>query len=264
MSNSEYNEKIDLFLEGKLSSEDANEIKEKMKVDPGFKKEVQVHRAALKGLQVLSQRKLKEQLNSLNSKKSSEKESLLKEINAQRQKDNIVKISYAALAACLVLGVLGVSRLWNFSESTVDITSILDKREQIELGVAGASAEQTLEMAEKAFNEGQYQKAIELFDQFMADYSTVERFDIKFNKAKALRYSGALKESEELLNYLISNSENHYLEDKPIWELSLVYLAAENYKKAKQELQIIIENPESNYYESAKELVMQIDKKMKS
>ena len=254
MSKEVYNEDIDRFLRGELEGQAANTIKKKMETDPAFKKEVEYHELLLLGIQTASQKDLKTQLLERNAK-----------IPGYERKDFlpsptlliIKRISLAA--AILFLGFL----LFKFINTDMfkgpekTIQAALNKKPEISLTSLGDNAN-TLKTAQDAFNDQNYESALQHFDQYLLNNPT--DYEALFYKGVALRYLRKSAEAEKVFTDLIASQEVHLFAENARYELALSYLQHQDFDKAIPLLNSIVENPSSDWKEEAEKLLKAANK----
>jgi tetratricopeptide (TPR) repeat protein len=247
---------IELYLAGRSSKKEKEEVEERMQNDPKFKALFEEVRKVIKGVEYSARNEL---LNKLR-----ETEKGLPEIVLEKKPRivRIKRIKYAIAIAATIALLIG-------SVYTILISRDDGSREDYLTNYYAPypniihpvqRAEDTLmtdeELAYYYYESEQYEKALELFLAFQEDSVNLE--STLFYLANIYMALGKYEDAIEKFNNLLNDSV--VFENQTRWYLSLCYLEDGNYDSAQQQLEQITKT-ENSYNERAVELMDKIKKK---
>jgi len=229
------------FFENALSEEERQAFDALMTSDENFRKEVALRQELQEVITLDDRETLKQELQALEQPKTSKKPWLL------------------PVAASVVI-LLGVSSFWFFGNQAQSTEDLFNSHfepyrnvvQPIERGDSSASPRVN---AFKAYEQGNYTEALNGFNELI---KTDNDPTIKFYKANTLLKTGNTEKAIVLLESNMKQTDS--LAEKHHWYLALAYIKNGNLEAAKTQLNLLLNNPDSEYKKiESKQLLKHLD-----
>ncbi len=262
---SEDNILIENYLKGLLSDKERKSFEERLKTDLEFYKEYKLEKELNSTLKENSWSFVDKEASEVAEYKEALKKEHLKklgetlsevsaEFNSKSKKPNRV-LYYLAAASIVVF--LGIQLFFNQNASNEDLyyTNVsLDKLPSFVTRDSHSEVQLKLVMGEQQFRKGNYQEALNLLETVLEDDKTNSLLYTYVGLAQT--ELGLYEESEKTFNDLIV----HNSQDAPIayWYKALICLKSERIDEALEQLTMITQNPDNDYYENALKLTENI------
>lgn len=254
---------IDDFLLGKLDEEQLKEFERLLEEDDGLKRETDLTRYIIKGLQKKGESAVLDEIQALSSKKELEKIVLNAE-KEHRKKSRKVLYSLVSIGVASIIFIIlyvGIQPAYTTDSLHKEYYKITSY-ENIPIRDGGVLSNEQLELKAKAgilFEKREYAQALVSYNKLLAELNTQSiPEDIKFYSAICMveigQYDNAIKELKSLYENGI------YFDDKAGWNLALCYLKKGNREDTKGILKNLIDN-DTEYKDVSKELLSKINKK---
>jgi len=239
---------IDRYLEGQLNAEDVILFEEKLKSDPEFAQDVEIHKMAINAIYVHSRDELKQKL---------------KDIHDNRVNRSLtVKFPYRIAASIAVIFLISSVVFYITMNRTPNYSKLFDEsfvpyQDMISQQSRGENNDDKLLINEamKYYNQKKFDKAVLLFDKIVKS---------KQSNDAVIYYYGisclGSKENNiaiELLSRLSENHESMFYEQSK-WYLALGYLYRKDKENTVKTLCDIIQNKTFNN-EKANDLLKEIE-----
>lgn len=240
-------ELIDRYLNRNLKGNELSEFEKMLSNNPGFRKEVNLHKEINAALREKDIMKLRHELRTIQAKP---KQNLNRNKVVNMFTPNRYLFGSVAAAASIILiigGILLFSKSDNVSKDSL-YSNYYNPEEAITIVRSGGNTEDvTLKEAMMAYQDKNYEDAIELFSKEPQNNLA------KFYMGLSYMETGNSEKAIELFNKLIAHQENLFVEQAE-WYLGLSYLKIDEYDKAK-ELLTKIANSDNIYQNDAKKIL---------
>jgi hypothetical protein len=240
---------IENFLLNRLSKEEQAAFLKKMDEDEGFRKEVALHENMLKVLLHKKNRSLKDMLEK--EEKNLEKSGGGKPDGGLRR-----KLGIRALVATVVLMIALLVIIWFSRQNTPPPTAqalfVPQKNSYILVDREGTREQNVLNEAFRAYEDGEYEKASELFPKVVSPEEPQRYYDLLFYRANALMALDRSAEAIPMLELILQMEKTSYLSNTQ-WYLALAFLMNDQKEKARPLLEELAKN--SFYKEKAERLL---------
>lgn len=228
----EHNQKIDNFLLGKMTEEDAIAFKKQMLESPELKREVALQEKIIQGLKAHQNQELKRELKKIH-----------KETFAPAQRRIKVLWSYAAVAASIVL--IAAIALWLFLPQTSESDLFQAYYQPFALDQSRDPDDRLMAEAKVLYQDSLYRDALPKMD------SLAERMpdSVEYQLAIGICYLELqqFEKAKQVFQQIIETKES-FLEDQARWYLGLLLIRENKLKAAKEILNVIAQNPNSDKY----------------
>ena len=235
---------IDKYLDGELSEPEVNTFEAEMQKDGDFAYEVKLQQTARETVEYAN---FMDKIEKVRSEKPPSEQPEKSSNGIIRRLLPIVGLAAAALIALLI---------WPFWHS-----SPVDKEQQwtalaednyqtyaLDITRKG-EGEQSLTQAEKAYNSGDYETALPIFEKYP------DNVEVQLAKGNAEYNLGKLDAATATFERIISADKYPYHEPTANWYLALSYLQQDQPEKAKTALKTI---NSGEYYDKARRLLKEI------
>ncbi|MCF8233902.1 MAG: tetratricopeptide repeat protein [Bacteroidales bacterium] len=238
-------ELIDRYLNQDLRGNELSEFEKMLSNNPWFRKEVNLHKEINAALLEKDIMKLRNELKSIQAKQRTSRNKIIRMFPPNRYLFG--SIAAAASIILIIGGILLFSKGDHVSNNSL-YSNYYNPEEAITIVRSGGNTEDiTLKEAMMAYQDKNYESAIELFSQEPQNNLA------KFYMGLSYMETGNSKKAIELFNELISHQENLFVEQAE-WYLGLSYLKIDEYEKAK-ELLTRIANSDNIYQTDAKKIL---------
>ena len=238
----ERNQKIDHFLLGQMTEEEASDFNKQLQADPVLRKEVALQEKIIQGLKAHQNLELKSRLKEIH-----------KEIHAPKKKNLTVIWRYAAVAASILL-IAAVS-IWILQHESPQQQLALAYYEPYELYVTRNTNDLLLSEAASLYNKGEYKAALPKLD------SLVDKIPDSINYQLAMGIClwelGQTRKAQQTFENIIE-SDNPLFVDQARWYLGLLLIRQNKPNRAKTHLNDLIQNKETDKYEEAIEILQNL------
>lgn len=240
-------ELIERYLNRNLRGNELSEFEKMLSNNPGFRKEVNLHREINEALREKDVMKLRNKLMSIQAtpKQGKNRSKVLRMFTPNRY----LSASVAAAASIILIigGILLFSKTDSVNKDSL-YSNFYDPEEAITIVRSGGNTEDiTLKEAMMAYQDKNYESAIELFSKEPQNNLA------KFYMGLSYMETGSSEKAIELFNELIKHQENLFVEQAE-WYLALSYLKINDYDNAKTLLSKIA-NSENIYQNDAKKIL---------
>ncbi|WP_074409693.1 tetratricopeptide repeat protein [Aquimarina megaterium] len=232
---------ISKHIQGTLTIEEQQEFDTLLSVDQNFRDEVLFHTNLKKVVE---------------HKDDDDFRHLLSDLEYNVKKKN--KLKWWSIAASILV-LLGTIYFWDtkkpVSNEELFATYFEPYRNILQPVVRGNDHKNKISVAFNAYENGNFKKALDAFNTVL---ETEENDTLQFYKANALL---KLNEAEKAIVILEERDkiENSFSE-KNHWYLTMAYLKVGQLNKAKEQLELLIKIPDSEYKkEEAKELLKKLN-----
>lgn len=241
--NLEHMDLIDRYCSGSLSEAEKRDFELKMNQNPGLKEEVEQHADLIKGMQHHFSSELKSRLKE--SDQASE---------GSKSYRRFFFNSLAVAATISLFFVLGYVLMDNASPEALYQTHYQAYPNIVNPVERSASAESgELNNAMRAYELGDYQEAVTLFEQAEEPLSTSYEFYLAISYLELANYQSAL----ELLKK-VEQSDVEAYHYPALWYQGMAYLAQKDTENAKQILKQLSESEDNYYSAKASELLQEL------
>lgn len=236
MSQKNYHEQIEAYLDGTLSAEERRDFEARLKTDNALTEALEDARSATDVLDVLVQINLKKQL---------------KEMEKQRSQKNRFSIrkNLIPLAAAIILGVLTIA--WFGVRSTYSDQSLVASNLEVYPGT-GIRGSAEIDQGVQAYTEKNYASAIDYFEGIPKGdpyYSTAQ-----FYLGNIYLENGLASKAIRAFETVKEKNDSRFAEASE-WFLALSYLSNGQRTSAKSELGNVAANAQHAYREQATSLL---------
>ncbi|WP_025666866.1 tetratricopeptide repeat protein [Aquimarina megaterium] len=232
---------ISKYIQGTLTVEEQQEFDTLLNTDQNFRDEVLFHTNLKKVVE---------------HKDDNDFRHLLSDLESNVKKKKTLKWWYAA-AAILVL--LGTTYFWNtkkpVSNDELFATYFKPYRNILQPVVRSGEHKNMISVAFNAYENGNFKKALDAFDIVL---ETEANDTLQFYKANALLKLNKAKKAIIILEN--RNEIKNSFSEKNHWYLAMAYLKVGQLDKAKEQLELLIKIPDSEYKRTeAKELLKKLN-----
>ncbi|MEK6476868.1 tetratricopeptide repeat protein [Catalinimonas sp. 4WD22] len=237
---------IDRYCRGSLSEAEKRDFEQKMNQNPGLKEEVEQHADLIKGMQHHFSSELKSRLK--------ESDQASKGSKGSKSYRRIFLNSLAVAATISLFFVLGYVLMDNASPEALYQTHYQAYPNIVNPVERSASAESSeLNNAMRAYEQGDYQEAVTLFEQAEEPLSTSYEFYLAISYLELANYQNAV----ELLKK-VEQSEVEAYHYPALWYQGMAYLVQKDTENAKQILKQLSESGDNYYSTKASELLQEL------
>ncbi|WP_109851450.1 tol-pal system YbgF family protein [Aquimarina sp. AU58] len=232
---------ISKYIQGTLTIEEQQEFDTLLSVDQNFRDEILFH---------TNLKKVVEHKDDDNFRH------LLSDLESNVKKKKTLKWWYAAASILILLGTV---YFWNtkkpMSNEELFATYFKPYRNILQPVVRSDEHKNKISVAFNAYENGNFKKALDAFNTVL---ETEENDTLQFYKANALL---KLNEAKKAIIILEGQSEiKNSFSEKNHWYLAMAYLKVDQLNKAKEQLELLIKIPDSEYKkEEAKELLKKLN-----
>lgn len=250
-------EQIERYLEGKLSDKERTMVENRMEKDKNFSQDVATYRFLTEGIDDAEKADFEAKVSRWELQ--AQQEGTTKEQGTVRTLRTRIRY-YAAVAIILLL--LIPAGYWFFQPSTLSSEALFAQNFEAYpdiITVKGDNPNNILAEAMAAYNAKNYDKALPLFEQYLAtEQNSKKQIQTEFYMGISQLALGKrdTKTVETFKKVIISN--DMALTEQAEWYLVLAYIQSEEMESAKAELTNIIGQEGHSYQQKADDLIKKI------
>ncbi len=255
---SEKFDRIEAFIDGKLSEDELKEFMERLERDEKLREKLEAHKAARVVAESLAEHDLRNRMKKWKAQNTGTSD---KETKGAAPKQGVVRrmISYG-IAASLLAFVVGVSYL--YVDSPRYASNVFAERNTGEYTHAERSVEQDmpteLRDIHQLYAAGEWESVIEGVRQYQP-LSTEEEMTLDFLLADSKYRIGNIDVALGQYNNILETADDRWHIDRAEWKKVLIQLESEPFNKVYlDELEKIAEDPTHLYRKAAQELISEM------
>ena len=234
------------YLQGKLAPDESAAFEERMKQDKAFRKEVNIHKAILAGMDQHFDKRLKDVLirEERTARGASGRNSGIKWLTIA------ASIALAISAAFLLFLNRGVNHQEIFDQYYRPYQNVISETERGEQDTLNSYYREAF----RKYEAQSYQEAVEAFNQLRTQ--DIQDSAITFYLGLSLLATGNTDEAVRLLQKVAT--DKHPLSEPAYWYLGLAHIKAGNIIEAKEVFELIKTN-RSSYTSRAEKILEELD-----
>ncbi|TVR86592.1 MAG: hypothetical protein EA411_10275 [Saprospirales bacterium] len=251
---SEEFDRIEAFIDGKLSDDELKEFMERLEVDEKLREKLEAHKAARLVAESLAEHDLRNRMKKWKAQNTGTSD---KEAKGAGPKQGVVRrmISYG-IAASLLAFVVGVSYL--YVDSPRHASNVFAERNTGEYTLTERGTEQDMPIDLREIHQlyaaGEWESVIEASRQYQP-ISTDEKMTLNFLLADSKYRIGNIGAALDQYNNILETADDRWHIDRAEWKKVLIQLESEPFNQDYQiELDRIAEDTTHLYQKAAQGL----------
>lgn len=243
----DHQEKLDRYIKGQLQGTDLTDFQREINNNPMLAKEVKKHQVIAKGIEAYGNEKLKQHLKQFRA-------GMLEESKPQKKSTGKI-IRFIIAAAAAVAFLIFMRQLWPQAATSQQLFAQSYEVYDASFSSRDTDAAIDLAQAEKLYKSKAYQQAIPLLENAVQQQSTNAQLQLALGNAYLLNEQAP--KAIPLFQSIINRNDALY-GDQAKWYLALTYLKLEQTANCKQLIEQLASNPEADFHQEAKALLVQL------